>query len=259
MFDNDAPHLHPPCSKILATLLPVRSALLDFIGRRRAIRAQILSQRCYPELRVLETTVVLQRGWPGHAAGQFAFVTAPPHAGTFRYPIASAWDSEIRRLVFVTRASQDCLAALHGQLRVGDEIAVAGPYGRLTFSSGCAHQVWVAAGIGIAPFIARMEELARAPRDHHSVELFHSTPDLSETAIAKLTALAHAARVRLHLLMARSSVNLIGHNIRVGIPGWRDADVWFCGSAHSGRMLRNELVSSGLRARQFYQLSYPFS
>jgi predicted ferric reductase len=259
MFDNDdAPPLHRPSSKILAAVLPVRSALLRFIGRRRTVRGQILSQQCYPELRVLETTVVLQREWAGHAAGQFAFVNTPHHAGNCLYPIASAWDAEIRRIVFVTRASQDHRAALHEQLRAGDEIAITGPYGRFTFGGGRACQVWIAAGIGIAPFIARMEELARMARGHHHVDLFHSTPDISETAIARLTALAHAARVRLHLLVVPYSVNLISHDIRAGVPGWHDADMWFCGPAHSGRMLRNELVSNGFNSRHFHQVSYLF-
>ena len=77
---------------------------------------------------------------------------------------------------------------------------VEGPYGSFTFDEDCPRQIWVGGGIGITPFIGRMKELAdrAGARPSQEIDLFHTTADYSEEAIAKLTADAKAANVRLH-------------------------------------------------------------
>jgi predicted ferric reductase len=42
-------------------------------------------------------------------------------------------------------------------------ITVEGPYGCFDFEDAQPHQIWVGAGIGITPFIARMKQRAAAP------------------------------------------------------------------------------------------------
>jgi ferredoxin-NADP reductase len=37
------------------------------------------------------------------------------------------------------------------------------------------------------------------------------------------------------------------------VPGWRTADVWFCGPAGFGQALRHELLAKGLPSRAFHQ------
>ena len=49
-----------------------------------------------PALRASRTTVVLDEGWRGHAAGRFAFVTSDKRGGTSLH-VASAWNPADRR------------------------------------------------------------------------------------------------------------------------------------------------------------------
>ena len=98
---------------------------------------------------MLQTTVVLQDGWHGHAAGQFAFVTSDRREGAHPYTIASAWNPADRRLVFITKALGDHTLRLRHWLRVGMPVTVEGPYGCFDFEDTLSHQIWVGAGIGI--------------------------------------------------------------------------------------------------------------
>ena len=56
-------------------------SLFGRIGAGRKVAGQIESLQYYPGLDVLESRIALQPGWPGPAAGQFAFVTSGRREG----------------------------------------------------------------------------------------------------------------------------------------------------------------------------------
>lgn len=141
---------------------------------------------------MLETQVALAEGWPGHAAGQFAFATSNLKEGAHLYTIASAWNPDERRITFITKALGDHTERLPERLKVGMPVTIEGPYGCFDFEDQQPTQIWIGAGIGITPFVARMKQLARK-HEAWTIHLFHSTSDFSQAAIDRLTADAAAA------------------------------------------------------------------
>lgn len=237
---------------ILAGVLAALLSLTGRIGVRRRAGGHIESLTYYPELRVLETSIGLDGGWSGHAAGQFAFVTSNPKEGAHPYTIASAWDATERRIVFITKALGDHTGRLRDSLRVGMPVRVEGPYGCFDFEDRKPRQIWIGAGIGITPFVARMKQLARTAGTQ-SIDLFHPTADFEQTAIDKLLTDAAAAGVRLHLLVGKRDGRLDGDRIRAAVPEWADASVWFCGPPAFGQALREDFVAHGLADADFHQ------
>lgn len=226
--------------------------LLGQVGKTRKVKGTVESLSYYPELRVLETQVALSEGWPGHAAGQFAFATSNPKEGAHPYTIASAWDPNERRITFITKALGDHTGRLHERLKVGTAVTVEGPYGCFYFADQQASQIWIGAGIGITPFIAAMKQRA-LKHDDRPIDLFHSTTDFSQQAIDKLTADAAASGVRLHVLVSGQDGRLNAQRIRHAVPDWRAASIWFCGPPALGQSLRDDFVKHGLPAKQFHQ------
>ena len=220
------------------------------VGRR--VQGTIESLIYYPELRVLETAIRLESGWSGHNAGQFAFVTSRKSEGAHPYTIASAWDADDRRIVFITKALGDHTSKLHDRLKVGASVTVEGPYGCFDFRDGRSRQIWIGAGIGITPFIARMKQLARKPGEQE-IDLFHPTADFEQAAIDKLTADAQAAHVRLHVLVSGKDGRLDADRIRAAVPQWQSASIWFCGPPGFGQAIRNDFVAHGLVPDDFHQ------
>ncbi len=222
------------------------------VGAGRKVAGVIDALAYHPALRVLESRVALQPGWPGHAAGQFAFATSDPREGAHPYTIASAWDPQERRITFITKALGDHTGRLHERLKVGMPVTVEGPYGCFDFEGGPPRQVWIGAGIGITPFVARMKQLAAQGR-RVEVDLFHPTAVYEPAAIEKLQADAHFAGVRLHVLMDECDGRLDGERLRAAVPDWREASVWFCGPPAFGHALRKDLLRHGLPSRHFHQ------
>ncbi|HWS74607.1 MAG TPA: ferric reductase, partial [Quisquiliibacterium sp.] len=222
------------------------------VGASRKVRGTIESLTWYPGLRVLESSIRLRPGWAGHDAGQFAFVRSRPDEGAHPYTIASAWDAGDRRIVFITKALGDHTGKLHERLKVGTPVVVEGPYGRFDFRGAHPRQIWIGAGIGITPFVARMKELGRSAGTQ-AIDLFHPTGDFDEAAIDKLTADARAANVRLHVLVSARDGRLDAGQIRAAVPQWRSASVWFCGPPAFGAALRRDFVAEGLAPDDFHQ------
>jgi ferredoxin-NADP reductase len=129
---------------------------------------------------------------------------------------------------------------------------VEGPYGRFTFAGRQPRQIWVSAGIGIAPFVSRLQELAAHP-DGNAIDLFHATAERNVEEVRRLRALAHAAHVSLHIWVASEKGRLNAQRIREAVPEWKSADVWFCGPVGFGKELRKELLDAGLPASAFHQ------
>lgn len=254
-----------PLGVVMAILLAYGTVaallvLFNLVGAGRKVDGIISRLHYYPELSVLEGEIDVPRGWPGHKPGQFAFVTSDASEGAHPYTIASDWKPSEHRLTFIVKGLGDHTRRLREKLRIGQPVKVEGPYGGFTFDDGCPRQIWVGGGIGITPFIARMKELAEesagaaGSAPPQEIDLFHTTADYSDEAIAKLTADAAAANVRLHVLHDARDGFLGGDRIRAAVPKWQEASVWFCGSVGFGRALRRDLAAHGLAVnRRFHQ------
>lgn len=249
-----------PLGLVLAALLAggCLAAVVVLLGRvaaGRRVPGTIVALQRYPGVRALETEIEMAPGWPGHAPGQFAFATSDAAEGAHPYTIASAWDPQTSRIAFVTKALGDHTSRLPEKLRCGQKVTVEGPYGCFTFEDGAPRQIWIGAGIGITPFLARMKHLAReGGAGGPAVDLFHCTAETDETAFARLRADAEAAGVRLHLLVDARDGRLTGARVRETVSQWREAGVWFCGPAGFGAALRRDFAAQGLDVeRRFHQ------
>lgn len=221
------------------------------VARKRKVPGVIKSLRYYRSLRVLEGSIQLEKGWPGHTAGQFAFVTSSTAEGAHPYTVASEWDPDERCVVFIVKELGDYTGKLHKLLAVGMPVTVEGPYGCFDFEDDRPRQIWVGGGIGITPFIARMKHLARHP-GKQEIDLFHSTHDYEQEAIDKLTADAQAANVRLHVVVTSKEGRLTADRIREAVPECQSAGIWFCGPLGFGEALRADFVARGLPPENFH-------
>ncbi len=225
--------------------------LLGRVARRRQLVGEVVGIRRHDALQVIELDIAFQGRWAGHEAGQFAFVTLHADEGAHPYTISSAWAND-GRLTFIIKALGDYTSTLAQRLRLKDVVKVEGPYGRFNFEGEKTRQIWVGAGIGITPFIARMKTLAKLP-DGRSVHLFHSTRDFDANAISLLERDAKAANIGLTVLVDARDGQLNAARIAAQVPDWRDADLWFCGPSQFGQSLKDDFATMGLSQDQFHQ------
>lgn len=222
-------------------------SLFGKIGSKHRVSGEIARLKNYTGVHSLETVINLAPGWPGHKAGQFAFATSNPIEGAHPYTIASAWDPQNPQISFISKELGDHTTGLANKLKVGQKVTVEGPYGCFTFDDDMPHQIWIGAGIGITPFIARMKELASLSgyEDIPHVDLFHSTREVDEEALARLADDGRAGSVNLHILIDERDGQLTGERIRSAIPNWRNTSIWFCGPGSFGNSLRKDFAKQG--------------
>ncbi|MDY6842085.1 MAG: ferric reductase-like transmembrane domain-containing protein [Pseudomonadota bacterium] len=221
-------------------------------GKDRRISGEVISVARYPDLKVFECLVRVAEGWPGHKAGQFAFITSDAAEGPHPYTIASDWNPETRCLKFVVKELGDHTRQASSKVSEGMQVSVEGPYGGFDFEDDCRTQIWVGAGIGITPFIARMGYLARHP-DNRTIYLFHTTADVSDEALEKLRTDAEAAGVNLKIRCSTTAGRLTPEAIRDAVPDWQQASLWFCGPVGMARSLFRQFRKWGLPARRLHR------
>ncbi|KKM80984.1 hypothetical protein LCGC14_1334380 [marine sediment metagenome] len=226
--------------------------LLGRVGAKRKVNGEIEALEYHQDMRLMEVTVKMDEGWPGHNAGQFAFAMSDRKEGPHPYTIASAWDPKTRLIHFIIKALGDHTDKLNDKLSIGMPITMEGPYGAFDFNDQHTRQIWIGAGIGITPFIARMKRLANTP-DGKRIDFFHPTKHINNAFRSSLQADVEASNINLHLMVDEQDGLLDARRIRTTVADWKTASIWFCGPAALGEAVRKDFIKNGLRPDQFHQ------
>lgn len=221
------------------------------IGKSHRFTGEVTDFHLHEGNSVLDVGVKLTTAWPGHAAGQFAFLKFAGAERAHPFTISSGW-ANTGRLAFSIKGIGDYTRRLPGIIKLKQAITVEGPYGRFDFGTAKGAQLWIAGGVGITPFIARMEAITFSghPQD---VDLIYSTGALDDGFINEVRSAANAAGVRLHIVDTGKEglVDLV--KLARWAPDWRDADVWFCGPSKFGDSLYQAMRAEGLPADRFHR------
>lgn len=236
------------------------AAVIDItgnIGKKRQVAGTITQVEHVVELNVVQVTVKVAEGWQGHQAGQFAFVTSKKSEGAHPYTIASSWDATTAELSFIIKGLGDWTNQLSTWLKVGMPVMVEGPYGNFTFDDSCSEQIWVGAGIGITPFIAKMKQRA-GQVDVKPITLFYCTKKTHPEKLALLKQIAAEANVNLHVFNAENDEFLNSEKLQALAGNWQQSSLWFCGPAAFGLSLKQDMAKRGLSSSRFHQELFEF-
>ncbi len=188
-----------------------------------------------------------------HRAGQFAFLRLQVDGLTEPHPftISSAPD-DAGLLRFSIKASGDWTGRLARQVAVGQEAAVEGPYGKFTRDNGSDPQIWIAAGIGVTPFLAWAGALPEKSPQVHWFYCVRSDAEAPHLAEIMAVAEAHPA-ITLHLAVSSKSGRLSSAAIEQAAGAdLRRTQVYFCGPSSMRESLQHDLKGLGLPHSRFH-------
>jgi predicted ferric reductase len=213
------------------------------VGQSRQSHGTIIKVST-PTTGITEVVCQLDKKWQGHRAGQFAFVTFDPFEGAHPFTIANA-DHGNRQLTFQVKALGDYTRQLHQKLKAGQSLSVEGPYGRFNFKhrNANAEQIWVAGGIGITPFLARLDALQHQPGPVPAAHIHYSTHNrATDPFVSRLQeTCAGLGEIQLHIHDSQQGEKLTAAQLLAGHTNKGAMEVWFCGPAAWAKTLEKEL------------------
>lgn len=214
-----------------------KTAILPLVSRRNAYSVTAVEKL---NERVLQIELLPRQRRADFAPGQFVFVTFD-HWGVPReaHPFTICSVPEDKRIVLTVKALGDFTEALHRRLRAGAEAWVEGPYGRFDYRSGSMAQIWLAAGVGIAPFLSWARHMASEHDETRRVALYYCVRDRSD-------AVHYAEFRRIAEQVTMLSVELVcsserGHVAAADLGDLQDKDIFMCGPRRFTSDLRRQL------------------
>lgn len=233
-------------------------SLAGHIGRARRVQGKVVAVE-HPAADIVAVRCQLDQGWRGHRPGQFAFVTFDRGEGPHPFTIASA-DRGDRTLSFQIKALGDYTRGLANRLQPGQAVTVEGPYGRFDLDrrNPRAQQIWVAAGIGVTPFLAWLESLQDKPGQAPAADLHYCTRDRdTDPFIARLESLcASLPGIKLQVHGSRQGEVLTAAGMVAAKDRSRRTEVWFCGPQGLSEKLRKGLDVAWPGNLRFHQEAF---
>lgn len=188
-----------------------------------------------------------------HRQGQFGFVRflAPGLEEVHPFTISQAPDDD-RSLQFTIKDLGDFSGRLEGRLTAGARALVSGPYGHFHHRRIRRPDVWIAAGVGVTPFVALADALQP---DSLPVHLFYCVKRRDRAAhLDELEAIA-ATKPNLHLHVIESALHgriSAGRILEAAGRPASELTAYFCGPVPMRTSLKRDLVARGLPASRFH-------
>ena len=227
-------------------------SLLGLIGKRRTHQGTI-STLTYDNDNQTSKVAITLPTWSGHQAGQFAFLKV---AGEEPHPFTISSATDAPQLEFTIKALGDFTSTLHQQLNVGDKVEVEGPYGEFQFDDNKA-QIWIAGGIGIAAFKARLDEL-KQHKNATPVTLYYCTQTPSPVFIEQLETAVREANIEFHVVDNRMAKFLTISDVCQRNGDLTNSSVWFCGPLGFGEALKSQLKERQFNLAHFHSELFNF-
>ena len=186
--------------------------------------------------------------------GQFALVYIEAKDGWHRHPftIASAPAEGIVR--FTIKALGDYTSSLDQLLEPGMPAVIGGPHGRFDHAKGTHDQVWIAGGVGVAPFLSWMRALSDYPPPGR-VDLYYAFTGGPAPFGDELAAIgATHDNVRVHLVDSAVDGRLSADRIVAEATAEpAKLSVFLCGPESMLRDLQKGLRLRGVRSRNVHR------
>lgn len=160
-------------------------------GGRKNMQAHVTDITPYRDMTLLSVQCTRD---VNYQTGQFAFLKLPGHE---KHPFSIVnYDAATRTMQFAIKGVGHYTQGVIPKLQVGEHLVVEGPWGQFTPHWDEKPQVWVAMGVGIAPFMAWLEEAAS--KAHGPVRLYWCVRDVNcEPLAQRLQSLCEKANVSL--------------------------------------------------------------
>jgi predicted ferric reductase len=186
--------------------------------------------------------------------GQFAMVFLEARDGWHRHPFTIAGAPADHTVRFTIKALGDWTGSVGDLVEPGMPAVIAGPLGRFSHRKGTRHQVWVAGGVGVTPFLSWLRSLPEHPV-HGEVDFFYTSPEDPVPYADEITTItARHDGIRTHIIRSTIDGRLTPATVlaRVAAPP-KDLSVFLCGPESLVQAMTEGLRAGGVPPARFHR------
>jgi predicted ferric reductase len=184
--------------------------------------------------------------------GQFAIVYLEAKDGWHRHPftIASAPDEDVLRVT--VKALGDYTSRLQDLIEPGMPAVIGGPHGRFSYLKGGPRQVWLAGGVGVAPFLSWLRALNGHLR--YEVDFFYTADGNPPFSHEIRTIAERHALLRAHFVDTRVDGRLTPERVLEEVSARPDElTVFMCGPQPLLRTFQTRFRQAGVPPRRIHR------
>ncbi|WP_041840822.1 ferredoxin reductase family protein [Actinoplanes friuliensis] len=184
--------------------------------------------------------------------GQFAMVYLEAKDGWHRHPFTIASAPHDKNLRFTIKALGDYTSRLHELVEPGMPAVIGGPHGRFDHRRGTDRQIWIAGGVGVAPFLSWLRSLD-GPLPYR-VDFFYSAVGTPAFADEIRTIADRHDDLHAHIIDTSLEGRLTAERVLVdagGNPGGLSA--FMCGPAAMLSDFETQLRRAGVASRHIHR------
>lgn len=184
--------------------------------------------------------------------GQFAFVFIEAKDGWHRHPFTIASGESEEHLRFTVKGLGDYTSGVADLVEPGMPAVVGGPHGGFDHSRGTERQIWVAAGVGVAPFLSWLRSADhRLPRE---TDLFYTSQGEPPLAGEIVRIAERHATTRVHVIDTSRDGRLTPDAVLATVNGARsELSVFMCGPAPMLRQFERAFRRGGIRRTNIHR------
>jgi predicted ferric reductase len=184
--------------------------------------------------------------------GQFAMVYLEAKDGWHRHPFTISSAPQERVVRVTVKALGDYTSRLQELIEPGMPAVIGGPHGRFSHRRGTDHQVWIAGGVGVAPFLSWLRALdGDLP---HRVDFFYSADGEAPFADEIREIADRHASLHAHLIDTGVEGRLTPERVLATADGdSKGLSVFMCGPKAMLRSFQTQLRLAGVPSRRIHR------
>lgn len=186
--------------------------------------------------------------------GQFALVYLEAKDGWHRHPFTIASSPREGVVRITVKALGDYTSRLPEILRPGMPAVIGGPHGRFNHAKGTHRQVWIAGGVGVAPFLSWLRDLDDRPVQHQ-IGFFYTNSAADAPFTAEIAEIAgRHAGIRAHFIDSSTQGRLTGEQVLAATKGHpHEISAFLCGPESMVRTIQAQLRRGGVRDHHIHR------
>lgn len=191
-------------------------------------------------------------------AGQFYFFSflsrdLPPE----NHPFTICHEAEDGKLKIMVKSLGDYTSALFESIEPGIPAILEGPYGRFYYRNANPNQIWIAGGVGVAPFLSWANQLLQEPDQDLNVDFYYCVKNISAATYLETFRDLEEKMPGFHAHLICEETH--GYFKVSNCSGIQEKEIFICGPGNMRKAILKDLKDLNVPQRQIHFEEFDFN